>query len=139
MFAIIPLKEPVRENAKKLKPVLENIDPRLFDRVGTVHFARFLLIEEKIPGKTSDPRFAFISTYDGEFRPYVQDFVDCMGDVIDEISQYLDVPDGITPVKKHAKALGDLFLEVNQDVPFWYSAYPHLTVLQIKADALTQH
>lgn len=135
VFIIAPLREPVEENARKLRPILAGMDPGIFDRIGTVHFARVLLVEDKSPGGKAPPQFAFITTYDGEFRPYVQDFADNMGDFMDEVSQYITMPDGIVPVKKHAKELGDFILATNQDLPFWYSANPHSTVMQIRADA----
>lgn len=67
------------------------------NNVGTVHFARFVLI---------DGNLCMISVYDGDFRSYIRDFIASIGDVFDQIvAQVKDPPP--TPVGKHVEEFID--------------------------------
>jgi hypothetical protein len=95
------------------------------DEIGTVHFARFVLLD--------DDHLAVITTYDGDFERYINDFVDHIGPVFDTLLQHMaDAPP--LPVQSHRRE----FLEyVRRNdltcLPPFYSAYPGRTVLDIRA------
>src|SRR5687768_1688244 len=52
-------------------PPEQNPIVRALDTIGTVHFARFVFVDET--------RLAVITTYDGDFDAYINDFVDHIG------------------------------------------------------------
>ena len=98
------------------------------DGIKTVHFARFVFLE-------NNTKLAVITTYDGSFEKYIQDFVDHIGDIFDALLSHMtDAPP--LPVQEHR----DEFLAYVRanDLPgvgVFYSAYPDATVLTIH-DAL---
>ncbi|PRY50146.1 hypothetical protein LY71_104183 [Geodermatophilus tzadiensis] len=96
---------------------------RALDTIGTVHFARFVLLDEQ--------RLAVITTYDGDFEAYLHDFVDHVGDVFTDLLQH--VADGPPlPVQQHRQEFLDYVRRHDLGcVPPFYSAYPARTVLDI--------
>ena len=96
------------------------------DTIGTVHFARFVFLDET--------RLAVITTYDGDFDVYVNEFVDHIGEVFDALLQHIaDAPP--LPVQQHrAEFLAFLGAHDLGCIPPFYSAYPDRTVLDIRAD-----
>ncbi len=96
---------------------------RALDTIGTVHFARFVFLDEQ--------RLAVITTYDGDFEAYLNDFVDHVGDVFTDLLQH--VADGPPlPVQQHRQAFLDYVRRHDLGcVPPFYSAYPARTVLDI--------
>ena len=99
---------------------------RALDTLKTVHFARFVFID--------DDRLAVITTYDGDFERYIMDFVDHIGWVFDQLLQHVTDPPPL-PVEENRAA----FLAYVQQhdlgcVPPFYSAYPTRTVVDILAD-----
>ena len=97
------------------------------DAIGTVHFARFVFLDET--------RLAIITTYDGDFDVYVNEFVDHIGPVFDALLQHIaDAPP--LPAQEHrAEFLAFLTAHDLACIPPFYSAYPERTVLDIRADA----
>ena len=96
------------------------------DKLANVHFARFVFME-------SNTRLAVITTYDGTFEDYINEFIDAIGDVFNGLLAHMqDAPP--LPVQKNR----DEFLayvkanDLTCMQPF-YSAYPAATVLDIKA------
>lgn len=124
MNLILPLKQPVVENAMFLREVLKHLDPEGLNRVGTLHFARFLLIN-------NDTQFLIFTTYDGTFANYINDFINETGDAFNLLLQFLDVPDGILPVQQHREAFYDLVKANDIKSETVYSSYPKLSVLEI--------
>jgi hypothetical protein len=96
------------------------------DKIGTVHFARFVFLED-------NTRLGVITTYDGDFEKYINDFVDDIGDVFNLLLKFMaDAPP--LPVQEHRQE----FLEYVRahdlrSVGPFYSAYPRSTVLDIQA------
>ena len=129
---VMAIKSP--EDCRALRAKLEALQslPReqnpvigALDKIGTVHFARFVFLD--------DTRLAVITTYDGSFDRYIKDFVAHIGHVFDDLLQHMaDAPP--LPVQRHP----DDFLDYvhRNDLtclqPF-YSAYPDRTVLDIRA------
>ena len=125
------------EDQKKLNDILlgfddlppgENPLDRALVEIGTVHFARMVYVE-------NNTKIAIITTYDGTFEKYIQDFVEKVGDFFDVVLSHMkDAPP--LPVREHR----DEFLAYVQanDLPSvipLFSAYPNATVLTI-LDAL---
>lgn len=61
------------------------------DIVGTVHFARFDVI---------DGNLSMVSVYDGDFETYIRDFIVAIGDVFDVLMTFVKDPPP-TPVGHH--------------------------------------
>ena len=96
------------------------------DKIATVHFARFVFLE-------NNTRLGVITTYDGDFDKYIMDFVDDIGDVFNMLLQFMaDAPP--LPVQEHRQEFLDYVRshDVGCIGPF-YSAYPRSTVLDIQA------
>lgn len=97
------------------------------NKIGTVHFARFAFLE--------DDRLAVITSYDGDFDKYINEFVNEIGDIFNELLAHVaDAPP--LPVQRYREE----FLEYVRAhdlkaVGTFYSAYPDLTVLDILAMA----
>jgi len=92
-------------------------------KLGTVHFARFVFL--------NDRQLAVITTYDGSFEDYIDAFVNTIGGVFDQLLSHMaDAPP--LPVSDHR----DEFLayvrrnDLTAIQPF-YSAYPRLKVMDI--------
>lgn len=95
------------------------------DKIGTVHFARFTFLD-------GDTKLGVITSYDGSFDTYINEFVNEIGEVFDTIlSHVVDAP--ALPVAEHREEF--LCYVADHDVPSidFYSAYPDLTVLDILA------
>jgi hypothetical protein len=91
-------------------------------QVGTVHFARFLLI----PGT----QYLFVITaYDGDFNAYIQAFTNLLGDVFNQLLSCVD-PAPPLPVQQNVAAF-QAFVKANNIPTGLYSAYPNCTVVQI--------
>ncbi len=95
------------------------------DELQSVHFARFVLLED-------NTRLAVITSYDGDFRKYVMDFVDHLGPVFDQLLEFVDDWPANHPVQEHR----DKFVDYVDDhdlrcVGSFYSAYPEVPVNDI--------
>jgi len=127
-FLIFPIKSPtdMQTLALTLPPLL----PKLFDAadaIGTLHFARFVVL-----GETT---LAFVSEYDGELRDYVMDFTKFLGPIFDTIFAHVVDPPP-SPVAKNAEALIDWVKAHNVEPLAFYCAYPQLSVGDIKTLAM---
>jgi len=95
------------------------------DQIGTLHDARFVLLDQSTA--------SLFTIYDGDFETYIADFVKYMGDIFDALLPHMvDAP--ALPVEKNAQE----FLEWvrARDLPSihgFYCAYPNLTVQDIRA------
>ncbi|MES2460393.1 MAG: hypothetical protein V4671_07405 [Armatimonadota bacterium] len=107
-------------------PDTENPVRVALNRVATVHFARFVFLE-------NNTKLAIITTYDGDFDTYINDFIEQIADVFNALFTHMeDAPP--LPVQTYRKEFGE-YIKKN-DVPCiqpFYSAYPRLTVLDIQA------
>lgn len=128
LTAVMVIKEPVVEHARALKRLVQLVGQQVadnLDKVGTVHFARFVFLE-------NDTRFAIITTFDGPFETYINDFIEQVGPLFNEMLQHIaQAPP--TPVRKYRREFIEYVRRVNYPVeePF-YSAYPTLTVQNIR-------
>lgn len=93
------------------------------NKIGTVHFARFAFLD--------NDQLAVITTYDGDFATYINEFVNEIGDIFNKLlAHVVDAPP--LPVQTYRQE----FLEYVRArdlraVGTFYSAYPDRTVLDI--------
>jgi hypothetical protein len=116
-------------NTQALPPA-ENPIVQALTKIATVHFARFVFLED-------NTRLAVITTYDGDFEKYVMDFINEIGDVFNMLLQFIaDAPP--LPVQEHRLEFVEYVRAHDLPGITFYSAYPDLTVLDILAAAESQ-
>lgn len=110
--------------------------PGFLSGIGTIHFARWLVL----PGAN---KLLFFSNYDGSWNSYLEDFI-------------VRAHQGLTAIWSNVRNFpktrwlviggasdGARFKRIarRQQQPsyFWYSAYPHLTMSQIRTNAAIRH
>lgn len=144
---VIPLREDI--DLSQLQAGLAELLPNIgaaMEAVGTVHYSRVALLDHSSPNLQPKPdssgpfSFAVITTYDGDFDVYIQDFVTHLGPIYDALLGFSADGAGIVPVADHVEEF-TAYLEANDlskqppanGFPF-YSAYPY-TVQQVLANA----
>ena len=101
MNLIMPLKDrSAIGRAKATLAIAQNVDEIFagLDNVGTVHFARFVLIGDNL---------CMISVYDGDFSNYIRDFIATIGSVFDQVVKLVEGGEAITPSANHIEAFID--------------------------------
>lgn len=135
--SLIDLISTLEESRAQIDVALESI--------GTVHFARTVLLDRSKPNLQPDMQstttsdtliIGVITEYDGNFNDYIHDFVAQLGGVFDALLPFVIGGAALTPVANHVAALDD-FISANdasQHIPndSLYAAYPQ-TVQQILA------
>ena len=94
------------------------------DSIGTLHVAHF------VPFETN--HLGFFTIYDGDFAKYIQDFADKGAFIFDTLFPHT-VGAPPTPVAKNAQAFYQWALDNNYPAIGFYSAYPGLSVQDIRA------
>ena len=98
MNLIMPLKikSPIGR-AEAAKAIAENKDAIFagLDNVGTVHFARFVIVGDNI---------CMFSVYDGDFTNYIRDFIATIGDVFNAVVELVEGGDKVIPCEHHVEA-----------------------------------
>lgn len=96
------------------------------DKLRIVHFARFVFLE-------NNTKLAIITTYDGSFEDYLNEFIDEIGDIFNTLLQHMDGAPPL-PIQQHRSAFRD-YVKANDlgGIGPFYSAYPQATVLDIQA------
>ena len=90
-----------------------------------VHFARFVFLN-------NNTQLAVITTYDGTFEAYINEFIDAIGDVFNALLERMD-PAPPLPVQKNRDAfLAYVRSNDLRGIEPFYSAYPTATVLDIQ-------
>lgn len=107
-------------------PLEQNLIWTALDKLKIVHFARFVFME-------NNTRLAIITTYDGTFDDYLNEFIDEIGDVFNALLQHMDGAPPL-PVQQNRSAFRD-YVKANDlgGIDPFYSAYPQATVLDIQA------
>lgn len=101
MNLIMPLKDPSPVGrARTALAIAANVDEIFggLDNVGTVHFARFLLLDDYL---------CMISVYDGDFSNYIRDFIVTVGSVFDAIMTEVKGGDAMIPTQEHVETFID--------------------------------
>ena len=108
--------------AERLRAILElthgNADAT--DLVGTVHDMRFAFLE-------NDTKLLFATTYDGDWDPYIDDFVAKIPDYLDLMFSAIEGYPGI-----HSPEIKDYILKYQIPADAWYVANPDLTVAETR-------
>src|SRR6266581_1703222 len=65
------------------------------DNVGTVHFARFVIVDDNI---------CMFSVYDGDFTNYIRDFIATIGSVFNAVVELVEGGDDVIPCEKKVEA-----------------------------------
>ncbi|WP_372570589.1 hypothetical protein [Ruegeria jejuensis] len=101
MNLLMPLKDtsPIGR-AKAVMALAQNVDEIFagLDNVGTVHSARFLLVEDYI---------CMISVYDGDFSNYIRDFIATIGSVFDDLMHLVEGGEALFPCEDHVEEFID--------------------------------
>jgi hypothetical protein len=115
--------------SKLLEEAQSNPDSDLrkaLDGIETVHFARFVFLE-------NNTKLAVITTYDGDLDTYLNAFVRQIGKLFDTILHHVS-PAPPTPVEEFPGEFIDFIKRHDMKATgAFYSAYPGLTVKHIKA------
>jgi hypothetical protein len=101
------------------------------NKLKTVHFARFVFL-------SNNTQLGVITTYDGSFEQYINDFIDEIGDVFNALLAHMSEAPPL-PVQKNRDAFL-AYVKANdlRGLEPFYSAYPASTVLDI-LNAVDQH
>ena len=94
------------------------------DSIGTLHFSHWVPFENNHIG--------FFTIFDGSFEKYIQDFAEKTSFVFDAVCPHV-VGAPPTPVAKNARAFYQWALGNNRRPIGFYSAYPGLSVQDIRA------
>ena len=122
-----PIKGPA--NAKALPEVLPPLMPDLAtaqDRLGTVHFSRFMV--------KGDEKLLFLSDIDGEVDQHIERLVESAGPVFDAIFTHVDDPPA-TPVAGNPQGVVKWLKRHVREPLDTYFAYEDASVQDIKAAA----
>ena len=101
MNLILPLKDKTAiGRAQAAMAIASNLDEIYagLDNVGTVHFARFLIV---------DNNMCMVSCYDGDFSNYIRDFVAQLGTVFDGVVALIEGGDAMIPTRNNIDAFID--------------------------------
>jgi hypothetical protein len=97
------------------------------DTVGTLHFARFFNFHE-------NNQLGFFTAYDGRFEDYMHDFLNYLAPIFNFLNNHVVDPSP-SPVEKNAEAWIKWTNERNLPGIGFYSAYPTLSVQDIRTRA----
>jgi hypothetical protein len=104
---------------KKTKPVVD----AALNKIGTVHFARFVLLQNRT-------QLAIITEFDREFDDYIKAFAKDLNDVFNHLFEYIADPPRV-PVKDHRDELIEWVRAHDVASIAFYSAYPDKGVIDI--------
>lgn len=127
LTAIMTIKQPLEIHANALKLLLSEKFAQvkaLLDRAGTVHFARFVFLE-------NDSELALITTYDGSFDTYIKTYIEQAGELFDAMLVHMQGAPPL-PVRQYRQEFIDYVEHANVPAHKFYSAYPTLTVQNIR-------
>jgi hypothetical protein len=125
---IVPIKSWLQ--VKELDAIIHLTTSKLMgesDTVGTLHFARWVDLHDL-------NQIAFFSSFDGSLRKYIEDFAKYLGSTFDVFYKHV-VNAPPLPVEKNVDAFYDWIVANNVEVTGYYSAYPTLSVQDIRARA----
>jgi hypothetical protein len=96
------------------------------DKLANVHFARFAFLE-------NNTRLAVITTYDGTFEDYINEFIDAIGDVFNGLLAHMAEAPPLPVQRNRTEFLAYVKANDFRGIEPFYCAYPTATVLDIKA------
>lgn len=98
MNLVMPLKDRTAVGrAKAALAIAQNLDEIFagLDNVGTVHFARFVIVGDNL---------CMFSAYDGDFSNYIRDFIAQIGSVFDGVVALIEGGDAVIPSENNIEA-----------------------------------
>src|ERR1700730_6331699 len=101
MNLVMPLKDKSAVGrAKAALAIAQNKDEIYagLDNVGTVHFARFVIIDNNI---------CMLSVYDGDFTNYIRDFIATIGSVFDAVVELVEGGEHVIPSEQNIEKFID--------------------------------
>ncbi len=101
MNLLMPLKDKSAIGRARAALVIAQNVTEIFtglDNVGTVHFARFVVIGNYL---------CMISVYDGDFTNYIRDFIATIGSVFDELMDLVEGGEAVKPCETKIDAFID--------------------------------
>lgn len=101
MNLVMKLKDPSPiGRAKAAMAIAQNVDEIYagLNNVGTVHFARFVLVGDHL---------CMFSVYDGDFSNYIRDFIATIGSVFDAVVALIEGGDAVIPAERNVEAFID--------------------------------
>ena len=101
MNLVMKLKDPSPVGrAKAAMAIAQNVDEIYagLNNVGTVHFARFVLVGDHL---------CMFSVYDGDFTNYIRDFIATIGSVFDAVVALIEGGDAVIPAERNVEAFID--------------------------------
>ena len=127
LTAIMEIKQPTTLHARALRVLLTHAYQQvvdILDKVGTVHFARFIFLE-------NDTKLALMTSYDGTFETYMKNYIEVAGDLFDLMLEHIKEAPPL-PVQQYRNEFIEYVRRIDavSDSPF-YSAYGNLTVQDI--------
>jgi len=83
--------------AEAVRAIAENKDAIYagLNQVGTVHFARFVIVDGNI---------CMFSVYDGDFTNYIRDFIATIGSVFNALVELVEGGDAVIPCERNVEA-----------------------------------
>ena len=107
---VMPLKDGVSlEQLQALVTATRPLIEEALLAIGTVHYARFMVLDGSTanlqPGPTGPYKLAIITTYDGDFDTYIQDFVNSIGMIFDGLLSLTTDGGALVPVSQNVAAL----------------------------------
>jgi len=124
LTALMTIKEPLPAMIKELRKTIQEhalANGRKLEELGFVHSARFLVIGDK---------FAIITSFDFDFRDYINTFVDELGPLFDLVLKVIqDAPP--TPIREHRDEFVAYIERIRIQPVLFYAAYPELSVQNI--------
>ena len=127
LYVVLPIKEPIKENAdilEKLTRYGAHVVEDSLKQSGIVHFAWFMLVENRT-------HLALSTVYDGNFEAYVEYFASNVP-LFDEQFQFLAV-DQPTPIAKYPKEFVETIRKYNRAplADYFFSSYPLTSTAQV--------
>jgi hypothetical protein len=128
LHLVLPIKKPIKENAKKLLQLTQAGAPLIeeaLDKKKFVHSAYFMLVED-------GTHLSLMTIYDGDLEAYLEHFAMDVP-LFDEQLKYLKGAPP-TPTREFPKEFVKYIKRYNR-APFggyFYSAYPTVTVADVK-------
>ena len=108
--------------AQRLRGLLQLLQGnfQLADMMGTVHDMRFVFLD-------NDTKLLFATAYDGDWDPYIDDFVTKIPDALDMLLSNLEGFPGM-----HSPSLKDYLAAHQVTAEGWYVGNPNLTVVETR-------
>ncbi len=117
----------------QLRKILDEVSSNIFQNLGTIHYARILLIEKEGHAYPSSSYLVFSTDYDGEEEQHITDLSLELSDLLDDIYSFCDgYP---SPENRNANSRKDYLLKWRIKSDAFYKGAPNRTVLQIRQES----